>query len=335
MRALGLALMLCLAGCKRSDPPTRLQNARERLYAHQPQAALEEYRLALDALDRDESKEAAVYRARALRGAADTYYLELRDFKRAVEVYRELSQLCPEAPETLEGRLHLADILEHQFHDLRGAIAELTAALARNPPQSAELSYRVAKLYFELGDYQQCELESAKVVSKFETSPYVDDALLLRGQALGMMEGHRAEALRAFESLAEKFADSELQPHALFEAGKLRAEGGEPEKAIETWVEALKRHPDPQIVQAVIGRVRKQLRQTTPSKVGDAAKAFDRDVPGANPVRTAAKMPKTSIEAVGGSADEAAREAKMGGDARGAPGPVPREEPAAPQAPAP
>ena len=314
MRPLLLSVLLLLgAGCKRNDAPTRLQNAREKLYAHLPQAALEEYRLALDALDRDESKEAAVYRARALRGAADTYYLELRDFKHAVEVYRELSQLCPEAPETLGGRLHLADILEHQFHDLRGAITELTAALARNPPQSAELSYRVAKLYFELGDYQQCELEAASVARKFETSPYVDDALLLRGQALAMMEGHRPEALKVFEELAEKFPDSELQPHALFEAGKLRAEAGEPEKAIETWVEALKRHPDPQVVQAVISRVRRQLRETTPSKVGDAAKAFDRDVPGANPV--ALKMPKTSIEAVGGTADEAEREAKMGAEA--------------------
>jgi tetratricopeptide (TPR) repeat protein len=319
--ALALGVLLALAGCKRSDAPTRLQNAREKLYAHLPQAALEEYRLALDALDRDESKEAAVYRARALRGAADTYYLELRDFKHAVEVYRELSQLCPEAPETLDGRLHLADILEHQFHDLRGAITELTAALARNPPQSAELSYRVAKLYFELGDYQQCELEAAGVTRKFETSPYVDDALLLRGQALAMMDGHRAEALKVFEGLAEKFPESELQPHALFEAGKLRAEGGEPEKAIETWVEALKRHPDPQVVQAVIARVRRQLRETTPSKVGDAAKAFDREAPALNPV--VLKMPKTSIEAVGGTPDEAEREAKMAAEAAPATSPTP------------
>lgn len=316
MRWTLVVALLAVSACKRTDAPTRLQNAREKLYLHQPQAALEEYRLALDSLDRDESKEATLYRARALRGAADTYYLELRDFKRAVEVYRELSQLCPEAPETLDGRLHLADILQNQFHDLRGTITELTAALARNPPQSAELSYRVAKLYFELADYQQCELEAASVAKKFETSPYVDDALLLRAQALAMMDGKHAEALRAFESLAEKFPDSDLQPHALFEAGKLRAEAGENEKAIETWVQALKRHPDPAVVQSVIAKVRRQLRETTPNKVGDAAVAFDHDLRGERGERVeraerALPMPKSSIEAVGGSADEAEREAKM------------------------
>ena len=326
---LGLALLLSLSSCQRSDAPTRLQNARQRLYLHQPQAALEEYRLALDGLDRDESKEATVYRARALRGAADTYYLELRDFKHAVEVYRELSQLCPEAPETLDGRLHLADILQNQFHDLRGAITELTAALARNPPQSAELSYRVAKLYFELGDYQQCEIEAAGVARKFETSPYVDDVLFLRGQALSMMDGRRPEAIKVFDLLAEKFPDSELHPHALFEAGKLRAESGEPEKAIEIWVEALKRHPDPSVVQAVIGRVRRQLRETTPNKVGVAAAAFDRDLVAPAAV-VPARMPKTSIEAVGGTPDEAAREAKMAGEGGAAP-----PQPAAPARPAP
>ena len=105
----------------------------------------------------------------------------------------------------------------------------------------------------------------------------------------------------------------------------MRAEAGENEKAIETWVEALKRHPDPNVVQLSISKVRRQLRETTPSKVGDAAKAFDRDVRVAAPVATAvpAKMPKTSIEAVGGTADEAAREAKMGGGEAVAPPPAP------------
>ena len=315
------ALLVWVASCRKSDVSQHLAAAKMAVFEKKPEEALREYRLAIEALDKDTSPQSVVYRARALRGAADTYYLELRDFRRAVQVYRELIQQCPEAPETLEGRIHLADVLEREFRDLRGAIAELTAALARNPPQSAEISFRVAELYFELADYQQCELEAAKMADKFETSAYVDDALFLRGQALAMVDERKADAQRVYQYLIERFPESELTPHAMFELGKLRADAGDEEKAIEIWVEAIKRHPQPSVVQSVIARVRKQLIATTPSQIGNAAKAFDRDVP-QPPVAQASpakKMAKTSVEAVGGSADEAAREAVMNAEPSHAP----------------
>lgn len=310
LAALALAA-LALSGCDDDDPQTHLRRAREAAQAGRPEDALREYRLTIEALERDSSREAALYRARALRGAADTYYLELHDAKRAVSVYRELIRQCPEAPETLGGRLHLADLLEREFRDRRAAITELTEALERNPPQAAELAYRVARLYFELGEYQQSELEAAAVARKFETSPLVDDALFLRGQALTMMEGKKPEAARALLDLVDRFPESELQPHALFELGRLQADAGESEKAIETWISALKRHPQPQVVQATIARLRNRLRATTPSKIGDSVTAFDRNLPGSVAAAPPPRMPRTSAEAVGGTPDEAEREKKM------------------------
>lgn len=319
------ALLLVVSGCKKPDAPVHLEKAKNALFERNPEMALLEFKAALDLLERDTSPQAQVYRARALRGAADTYFFELRDYKKATQVYRELIQLCPEAPETLDGRIHLASLLRREFHDLRGAIAELTAALARNPPQSAELAYQVATLYFELQDYQQCEIESAKLARKYETSAYVDDALFLRGQALSMMEGKKLEAQRAFMDLVDKFPDSELKPHSLYELGRLKNDQGENERAIELWVEALKTHPDPRVVQSSIAMVRSRLRETTPDGVGNAAKAFDRGVPGASgeggPVAVKGPPPKNSVEAVGGSAEEAAAEAHMKGEAIPAPAP--------------
>lgn len=317
MRRAGLLLLavVALAGCRKDDAPTRLERARAALFEKRPEDALAEFKKALDLLERDTSPQAAVYRARALRGAADVYAFELGDARRAVEVYRELIRLCPEAPETLEGRVHLAELLRHHFRDLRGAIAELTAALARNPPASAELSYQVAEMYFELQDYEQCELESARLTQKFQTSAFVPDALFLRAQALSMMDGRKAEAQRVFGELLERFPDSKLKPHALFELGRLKADAGEPERAIEVWVEALKTHPSPTVVQDAIARVRSRLRATTPSKVGDAVSAFDRDtqpfVGHGGEGEVLVKPPKTSAEAVGGTAEEAEKEAKM------------------------
>jgi hypothetical protein len=99
-----------------------------------------------------------------------------------------------------------------------------------------------------------------------------------------------------------------LKPHAQFELGRLRASAGDFEGAIEQWVEALKTHPDPAIVQANITRVRARLRETTPKNVGDPMAAFDWDK---HPVVEKLPPPKNSIEAVGGSPEEAAREASM------------------------
>ncbi len=273
------------------------------MYDKDAHRALDEYRHAVDLAERSDSADAQGLRARALRGAADIYYLELGDPPRAVEIYRELIQRSPEAPETLEARINLAQILRAHYHDLRGAISELAGAIARNPPQRAELHYEVAKLYFELSDFQQCELEADAVIQKYGTPGYVERAMFLKAQALEMVEGKRPEAIRAFQDLIDRFPQSELQPQALFEVGKIRAEAGELESAIEVWVRTLKNHPDPAVVQSAISRVRKRIEATTPVPIGLAAfKQLEGERALVRPV------PRTSIEAAGGSAEEAARD---------------------------
>jgi tetratricopeptide (TPR) repeat protein len=299
---LACALLGALAGC-RETPADHLQRARDAIFEKSPDEALVEYRKAFDMLRRDDSPQALVLRARALKGAADVYWLEQRKVKEAVSVYKELIQQCPESPEALEARIILADLLRMHYRDLRGAIDQLTAALQRNPPQGAELHYQVAKLYFELGDYAQCELETRKLSERFPTSSYVDDALYLQAQAIHMMEGRRQEASKAYADVRSRFPDSELAAHALVEMGKLRAENGENEKAIEMWVEALKSHPDPTLVQDYISRARRRIANTTPEAIGERGIAFDRAAP-APPARP----PRNSVEAVGGTADEAARD---------------------------
>jgi len=299
-----LLLGLLLAGCSRSAEE-HLVAARDAVFEKRPQTALREYRLALDAVEKDHSPSGLALRARALRGAADTYYLELRDVAKALGIYRELVAQAPEAPEAVEAHVLMADILHHHYHDLRGAIAELTAALARKPARAADLSYDVCKLYFELGDYQQCTIESEKLIQAYPGSPRVPDALFLAGQAYAMQDGMHGQAERTFQSLAERYPNSELAPHALFELGKLRAEAGDSPGAIKAWVAALPRHPDPKVVQAAIARTRARIAQTTPAGLGQAA-AFSKGE--LVPHRARENQAKTSVEAAGGTAAEAAKE---------------------------
>ena len=77
-----------------------------------------------------------------------------------------------------------------------GENGEMEAVFGLARALQLELAYQVAKLYFELGDYAQCELEAQKVTQKYETSAFVDDALMLKAQAIAMMEGRRPDAQR-------------------------------------------------------------------------------------------------------------------------------------------
>jgi tetratricopeptide (TPR) repeat protein len=295
---------LLLVACSRS-PEEHLVAARDAVFDHRPQTALREYRLTLDAVEKDTSPTGLSLKAAALRGAADTYYLELRDVAKAVGVYRELVAQVPEAPETVEAHVLLAEILHHHYHDMRGAIAELTAALARKPARAPDLAYEVCKLYFELGDYQQCTIESEKLVRAFPNSPRVPDALFLAGQAYAMQDGMREQAEGAFQSVAERYPASELAPHALFELGKLRAEDGDAPGAIKAWVAALPHHPDPKVVQAAIARIRERIARTTPAALGQEAAFAKGELV---PRHARENQAKTSVEAAGGTAAEAAKE---------------------------
>jgi tetratricopeptide (TPR) repeat protein len=261
-----VGLWLLVAGCRRTAEDD-LQAGKDARFERQPQQALEAFRRALDRLDRDGSASAQVLRARALAGAAEVYDVELGDGRRAVEVYRELVRACPESPEALAGRIRLAALLKDRFDDARGAIQVLNDALARSPPESAELRYRVATLYFSLGDYAQASLEAAEVARRYEASAWVDDALFLQGQAL-QLGGKAREALRAFEGLAARFPDGELRPLALFEQGRVLSALGERDRAVAAWLEALRTHPQPDVVRAELDRARQQVDAELPPALG-------------------------------------------------------------------
>lgn len=295
---LGAALALALVGC-RDGADVHLQRARDAVFEKRSDEALVEYRKALDALKRDEGDAATVLRARALKGAADVYWLEQRKVKEAVAVYKELVAACPESPEAQEARLVLAELLRVHYRDLRGAIDQLTAALERNPPDGAALQYEVAELYFALQDFKQCELEASRLAERFPNSEKVDDALLLRAQALAMVEETKPQAAKAFADLRARFPASPLAPYAHFELGRLKADAGEYEKAIEHWVETLKTHPQPGVVQDAIARARRQLAATP--EVLSRAEAF------AKP-KLPERKARNSAEAVGANPNESHRE---------------------------
>ncbi|AKU93188.1 tetratricopeptide repeat protein [Vulgatibacter incomptus] len=68
-----------------------------------------------------------------------------------------------------------------------------------------------------------------------------------------------AEAIVAFEEVERRFPDGELASKARFQIGVEQLALREPEAALASFVQALKRHPDPESVQAEISRARRQV----------------------------------------------------------------------------
>ena len=67
---------------------------------------------------------------------------------------------------------------------------------------------------------------------------------------------------------------------------------------------ALPRHPDPKLVQAAIARTRQRIAQTTPAALGQAAAFAKEEVA----PHHRSNQARTSVEAAGGTAAEAAKE---------------------------
>ncbi|HKD38712.1 MAG TPA: tetratricopeptide repeat protein [Myxococcaceae bacterium] len=262
-----LSALLAIAATTacRQSAEDHLRAAQDAMFLGNPRRALNEYERAAELAARENSTRSPFVQSRALRGAADVCYLELREPARAAAIYRRLIRIHPERPEALEARVSLSHILRSDLHDLRGAIAELAAAIARQPPWVAALRYEMAKLYFELGNYRQSALEAEAILQRYGTSAVAARANFLKAEALAMIDGRSSEAILALEQLLERFPDSELEPHVLYQLGRLRAEAGDLEAAIEQWVLALKMHPNPSFIQSAISRARKRLEQASAS----------------------------------------------------------------------
>lgn len=254
-----LGAFTLVAGCTRS-PEQHLRAAQELLSRGDPYAAARHYRLARTPGEGISRAGASRVTRQALWEEARVRYLDLRQPARAAALYRELIDTFPDAPEALHARVQLADILRTELKDVPGAVAQLQGALAQHPPQAPMLRYELAKIYFQAGDYSACAAQCETLLEAGpDASLLAARAGLLRAQAVAMIGGRASEAIRLLEELAERFPLSELSGLARHELGRLQAEAGLLDSAIEQLVHALKTHPYPSVVQAAIGIARRRL----------------------------------------------------------------------------
>jgi tetratricopeptide (TPR) repeat protein len=129
--AASLSGLLLLSACI-GDPSTHVERARELAFQREPTEALQEYEEALSLLAKKDPQKVRSLLIPSLKGAGDLCYLELKQYQKAVDYYHALVQHFPDAIETLDAHVNLADLFR-TAGDKRAAVAELSALVQAFP----------------------------------------------------------------------------------------------------------------------------------------------------------------------------------------------------------
>jgi TolA-binding protein len=260
-RGLGVLLLALGAGL---GCPTSAQSLMEKADRSESRRSFPEalagYRNALRRLGDDEGAPARALRSRLLAHLADLCYLDMSDLHCAVDAYRRLIETYPDAPETFQARVHLAEMLRDRLGDLPGAIAQFKALATAYPGRtgSDDFQYQAAEGYFFLRDYAQARTEARALLERFPESSRAPQARFLQASSYEM-EGRRSEAAAAFQELIERTPASEVAPRARLALARLLEQDGDDVQALALLITSLKDDPDPKLVQGEIARLQNRM----------------------------------------------------------------------------
>lgn len=267
----GLSLLV-LAGCQPSLE-SRLEEARDLVFERRAEEAIVAYRSLLYHLEGKEGPGVEQARVEALSRIGDLSYLELRAFPAAAEAYRSLLAAAPASEEAHWAREKLAEIAHRHLDDIPQAIGHWQALASSGREGTDRFAYLVAKAYFELRNFEQSRSEAEAVSRNFPDSKWAQDALFLLATTW-QFEGKHAEAIEAFERVERTWEGSEIAARAQLERGRARFAVGDADGALADYLEALKRHPDPERVQAEIARARRHVAELERMRKGGRRAAF-------------------------------------------------------------
>lgn len=256
---LALVLGMGAAGCT-SGVESRLEEARSLLFRQETDKAADAYRALLFHLEGKDGEAARSARIEALSRIGDLTYLQKKDPRGAAESYRRLIELAPTSEEAFWAREKLAEIAHRHLDDPEEAIAHWQALAQSGRPESDRFAYLVAKAYFEKKDYEQSRRESEAVARTFPESRWAQDALFLHATTW-QFEGEHEKAIEAFEGVEARWPAGELAARARFQVGRCRMALEDADGALSDYLQALKRHPDPEAVQAEIARARRKVAE--------------------------------------------------------------------------
>lgn len=235
----------------------RLERARTLAFEGRVVEAAAEYQGLLVTLDPSRRREAWI---EATVRLAELVHLELKDPQRALDLYRELVREFPDAEESWQARERIAWIALKHLHDRHEAISQWQELALSGRPDADKWALEVARAYFKLRDYEQVRRECAALAERSPSGEHTGEALLLAATSL-QLENRHEEAIAAFEEVAKRFPESEVEAQARYQIGLSLAALREWDGAMAALVASLENHPDPWRVQAEITRVRRHAAE--------------------------------------------------------------------------
>ncbi len=120
-------------------------------------------------------------------------------------------------------------VFEGAMNDyLRGNIdvarAQFMDYLALYPThgKAGEAQFYLAETYYSAADYEEAARQFDQVYKRYPLSKSVPDSFYKKGLSLTRLRGREDEAIKALESVLDKFPDSDVAPHARAELNSLK-----------------------------------------------------------------------------------------------------------------
>lgn len=257
-----------------ADPSALLERARDLALAGQPEDALRQLHRALAQLGEQGDP---TLRRRALVRAAQLTDLHLGAGRvnEALEWYRRIVAEFPDSTEAFDAGVRIAEILKQRFDDDARASAELVRVVDAFPGHTGapRLLLRAARMGVDARRYDEARELARRLVTEWPESDEAPEAHAVVASTLHL-QGHHADAVKAWSSMAERFPGTPHAARALAESGHCLEEQFDYVHAIARYVESLPRHPDPFAVQKRLERVRKKFSAEQAKEPGSRAVAF-------------------------------------------------------------
>lgn len=256
---LPMILSLFLQAACTGGPNQAIADAEALMFQGRPEEALKRYEDALFLLSKRTGIRNDELLLKTLLGAGNLSYLDLQKPHQALGYFQTLLQLFPKTDEAVEVHLTLAEIYRAQG-DHQSAIAQLLSLCQDFPelPDIARYLVLMVREYMAQGNYEQAIVEAELLGRRYPDSPVAIEAMMLRGHALALL--HRSEeAIEAYANLVQRWPEATLAHQARYEWGKLLCALKRDEEAEALFIEALRSHPQPKMIQHELAGIRERL----------------------------------------------------------------------------